>query len=74
MCIRDSTTSYYRTLYAHWDEDPDYQTESIDTGAIGEAAAGVIKNNTVSNFINTLISLLNKAVNFVLLKVLGISK
>ena len=68
------TTSCYRTLYAHWDEDPDFQTDSIDTGAIGEAAAGLIKNKTISNFINTLISFLNKVVNFVLLRVLGISK
>lgn len=77
MVVDETTkvnTSYYRTLYAHWDEDPNYQTESIDTGAAGEAVAGLIKNNTISNFINTLISLLNKAVNFVLLKVLGISK
>ena len=77
MVIDENTkvnTSYYRTLYAHWDEDPDYQTESIDTGAIGEAVAGLLKSNKIADVVNTLISLLNKVVNFVLLKVLGISK
>ncbi|HBL40934.1 MAG TPA: hypothetical protein DDY98_04915 [Ruminococcaceae bacterium] len=74
MVVNDTTkvtTSYYRTLYAHWDEDPDYQTESVDVGA---SAAGLIKDGKVTNFINTLISLLDKVVNFVLLKLLGISK
>ncbi len=77
MVIDETTkvnTSYYRTLYAHWDEDPNYQNDSADAAEIIDSVDNLLNNKTVKSFINTLISFMNKIVNFVLLRVLGISK